>query len=175
MGARRLISIAFLPTGSYAQIIDKEEPILVQPPLEHRKHQFLEIFRTIGGAERQTSRQPTPSSRQDSHLLLGVRLIVNLIEPFFEVTHRDELVASDRALDVIRVRDQEELPLSNLVKLTVVHHHTTPSLNRLIGRSNLRREGGETPLRVPFLQLPSLDILLNGLLYPLSISAVQPE
>ena len=87
MRARGLITITLLTTCSHAQVVDKKKPILVQSPLEHREHELLEIFRTIGRAKRQAPRQPASTRRQHCHLLLGVWLIINLVEPFLEVAH----------------------------------------------------------------------------------------
>ena len=39
MGARRLIfRKTSLPPSSYTQVVYEEEPVLIQPSLEHREH-----------------------------------------------------------------------------------------------------------------------------------------
>ena len=101
MSSRRSVTVARFTTCSDAQIINKEEPILVESPVEDRKDQLLEIFRAISGAEREASRKPTPSGRQHSHLFLGLLLVIDLIEAFLKITHRDKAATRHSTLDVV--------------------------------------------------------------------------
>ena len=93
--------MAFPSTRRNAQVVHGEEPILTEPSPKDSEDQLLEVFRPICRSKSQSSRQPTASRREHSHLLLCVFLIVHLIEPFLEVAYGDELIASHGTLDVV--------------------------------------------------------------------------
>eukprot|EP00969_Alexandrium_andersonii_P297761 13160158-Alexandrium_andersonii.AAC.1 len=61
----------------------------------------------------------------------GLELVVDLVEALLEVPNADERTARHAGLDVVAVRDEEELADRPLVQLPVVHDHPALALDRL--------------------------------------------
>ena len=75
------------PAGGDAQVVQEQEPLLVQPPSEDGEDKFLEVFRPVRWSKRQPLRQVRARRNEHSHLLGSLLLIVTLIETFLEVSH----------------------------------------------------------------------------------------
>ena len=101
--------------GSDAQVVQEQEPLLVQPSGEDGEHELLEVFRPVRRSKGQPFRQIGSRCNKHGHLLGCVLLVVALVETFLEVSNRDELVPSDGRLDLVAVWNQEQLPNRDLV------------------------------------------------------------
>jgi len=167
--------MALLSPSCNTEIVHEQEPILVEPALEHLEDQLLKVLWTVGRAKGKTSGQPATARREHGHLLTSFRLVVNLVEPFLEVTYRNEQVAGHSALNVIGIRNEEEFPDRHFVELSVVDHHPAATLNGLIGRLWLGRECGESPFRRSLLQLAPLHVLCYGILNPFGVRPIETE
>ena len=73
--------------GGDAQVVQEQEPLLVQPPSEDGEDKFLEVFRPVRWSKRQPFRQVRARRNEHSHLLGSLLLIVTLIETFLEVSY----------------------------------------------------------------------------------------
>ena len=70
-----------------AQVVQEQEPLLVQPPGKDGEHQFLEVFRPVRRSEGEPLRQVGPRRNEHGHLLSCVLLVIALVETLFEVSH----------------------------------------------------------------------------------------
>ena len=124
MRSTRTIVVALLPSRGYAEVINEEEPVLVESSLEDREHELLEVLWAVCRSEGKSAWQPAPSGAQHCHFLTRLRFVVHLVEAFFEVSHRNKVIASHRTLDVVGVGDEEELADGHFIQGTIVYHHS---------------------------------------------------
>eukprot|EP00973_Karenia_brevis_P049624 6887996-Karenia_brevis.AAC.1 len=76
---------------------------------------------------------------------------------------------------IVTVRNKKEFPHCDLIQLSVIHDHPAASADRLVRWIFFGREGWESPIRVPFFKLASLDVLLDGLLDPFRVRTIEPD
>ena len=136
------------PACCDTQVVQEQEPLLVQPSCEDGKHQLLEVFRPVRRSKGQTLWQIGSRRNEHGHLLSCVLLVVALVETFLEVSHRNEFVTRDSRFDLIAVRNQEQLPNCDLIQLPIIDHEAASSLDSLVGWGLLSRERREPPRRV---------------------------
>ena len=103
---RRLIHGHVLLPCSDRKVIEKQEPLLVQPPSENRTDELLGILWTIGRSEGKAPGKVRARGNQYCHLLRSLFLVINMIEALLQVTDRDPSRSGYCSLDVVAIRNE---------------------------------------------------------------------
>ena len=125
------------PTGAIKGVISMIKKIRI----DHPESDLAVVFDAKG----KTFRQPTTTRCQHSHLFSGLFFVVNLIETFLKVSHRNEPIPAHGSLDIVGVWDDEELPDRTPVERPIVHDEATLPPNRFVRRTLFRDDRRENP------------------------------